>query len=427
MRGTSTNPLFRSSYALLLTTGLNAVLGMAFWVTAARLFPPDVVGLGAGGISALQLAATIGWVGLQFTLLRYAPTAGRQRRRLVVGVYGAGAAAGLAGAAVFVTFLAPALRVGYLSSSSGARAVFVLAVGAWVVFSLQDAALLGIRRAAAVPVENFVYGALKLVLIVALGTVDDPWTLLGVWSGTAALLAVVVNVLLLKRWLAPGRADQAGNLPALGALARFSAGHTAVALTSWAPDFLIPLLVLRYLGEDANAYYYAAWTIGFSARLLLLNVANALTVEAAYAEDTVRRLLASARRLAVVVLVPSVLVLLLGAPLLLQVFGEPYRAAVGLLRWYALSLPLFAIATFVAALDRVRERFELALAITASSSAVVITLDVLLLPRLGLSGAGLSWLLAQVLSAAVAVVGIRSSGGLVGVELSELDGELPAV
>ena len=32
-------PLYRSSFALMLTTGLNGVLGFAYWVLAARLYP----------------------------------------------------------------------------------------------------------------------------------------------------------------------------------------------------------------------------------------------------------------------------------------------------------------------------------------------------------------------------------------------------
>jgi hypothetical protein len=46
--------------------------------------------LGAGGISALQLVAPIGWVLLIFTLMRYVPLAGSSRARLVLAVYGAG-------------------------------------------------------------------------------------------------------------------------------------------------------------------------------------------------------------------------------------------------------------------------------------------------------------------------------------------------
>ena len=73
-------PLYRSSFALMLTTGLNGILGFAYWVLAARLYPAKAVGIGAGAISAMTLVSSLGWVGLQYVLLRYVPVAGRAQR-----------------------------------------------------------------------------------------------------------------------------------------------------------------------------------------------------------------------------------------------------------------------------------------------------------------------------------------------------------
>ena len=56
-------PLYRSSFALMLTTGLNGLLGFAYWVLAARLYPAKAVGIGAGAISAMTLVSSLGWVG----------------------------------------------------------------------------------------------------------------------------------------------------------------------------------------------------------------------------------------------------------------------------------------------------------------------------------------------------------------------------
>jgi hypothetical protein len=90
---------------------LDAVVGLVLWVAAARLYPTDVVGLGAGDISAFQLVAMIGWVGLIFTLMRYVPVTGTARRRLVLGVYAAGIGVAVVTAAVFTaTLVDPAAR-----------------------------------------------------------------------------------------------------------------------------------------------------------------------------------------------------------------------------------------------------------------------------------------------------------------------------
>jgi O-antigen/teichoic acid export membrane protein len=395
-------PIYRSSYAQMLTTAANAVLGLLFWVIAARLYPADVVGLGAGGISALQLVAGVGWVGLQFTLLRYVPVAGIRRRHLVALVYGAGVATALAVAIAFTFAVATDLHVPYVAGDALSIAMFWVSVVVWTVFSLQDAVLIGIRRSFLVPAENTTYGLIKLVLLIALAGIDDPWTLLGIWVGGTAVLVAGVNWLLFRRLLEQDRAEP--RLPPVSRIARFSVGHTAVALTAWIPDFLVPLLVLRYLDQAANAYYYAAWTIGLSSRLLATNIANAMTVEGAYGEQSIRALLRPVIRLAVTVLLPVMGLLLLGAGVILQAFGPRYAdEGATLLRLFAISLLPYTVATFVIAFDRVRERFGAALMIVVVGTLTTIGLDVLLIPAHGISGAGLGWLGGQLAAAATAL------------------------
>ncbi|MDX6643270.1 MAG: hypothetical protein QOD76_1232 [Solirubrobacteraceae bacterium] len=402
LAGTRYLPIYGSSYALFLTAGANALLGLVFWVAAARLYPASVVGLGAGGISALQLVATVGWVGLQFTLLRYLPVAGLKRRRLVALVYGAGMGAGLVAAVVFTLLLAGDLRVAYVADAPLSAIAFCVSVLVWVVFTLQDAVLVGIRRAYLVPIENTIYGALKLLLLVVLSAIDDPWTLLGVWVGGTGLLVVVVNGFLFRRLLIAD--GQPPRLPGTATLARFSAGQTAVAVASMIPDFLVPLLVLRYLDQATNAYYYAAWTVGFSTRLLPVNIANVLTVEGAYGEHSIWSLLRSVVRLCVATLGPVIIVLLLGADVVLSVFGPRYAdAAAPLLRYFAIGLVPFTVVTLVIAIDRVRERFGAALMIASVGTATTIGLDLVLIPANGITGAGLGWLVGQTAAAAAAL------------------------
>lgn len=402
LRGTWQVPLYRSSYSLILTTSANAALGIAFWVAAARLYPAGVVGLGAGGVSSLQLVATIGWVGLRYTIMRYVPTAGYQGLRLIALVYAVGAVMALSVALIFTVFLSRRFEVPFVSDGAVSAVAFCAGAVIWVVFSLQDAALVGIRRPLYVPLENAVFGALKLALLFVLAAWVEPWTLLGVWIGAAAFMAMLVNGLLFR-----GSSSEYTrvSLPPVRTVARFSIGHTAVGLVGWVPDLLVPILVLWYLGDAHNAYYYAAWTIGFSTRLLLTDMVGALTVEAAYADHPFRCLARSAIRLSVAVLTPAVTVLALGADLVLGLFGADYASAAGpLLRYLALSIVPSALVAFVVALDMARERFGVALMLTSAGSTAALCLDVVLIPTFGITGAGLGWLVGQTAAAVLAIV-----------------------
>ncbi|HVW18614.1 MAG TPA: polysaccharide biosynthesis C-terminal domain-containing protein [Solirubrobacteraceae bacterium] len=393
----------RSSYALILTTVTNAALGLLFWVAAARLYPTEVVGLGAGGISALQLAATIGWVGLIFTLMRYVPIAGTGRRRLIASVYLIGGGAAVAVAVAFTVALASRLNVPYLSESVASGVAFCACVAVWAIFTLQDSALISLRRAGVVAGENVLYGALKLVLLIALSAFAHPWTLLGVWAGAALVFVVAVSGFLLFRDPRVRAPAEPAEPTSRRAIARFSSGHTAAALMAIVPDYLVPLLVLHYLDPAANAYYYSAWSVSLSARALSVNVTDALMVEAAYGQETFAALLGKVGRLFAVVLIPTVLVVVAAAEPVLRIFGSAYAGeGAAALRYFGLSLVPFTVVTLALALDRIRQRFANALLITSTGTLATIALDVLLIPRHGIAGAGLGWLAGQALAALIA-------------------------
>ncbi len=395
-------PLYRSSFALMLTTGLNGILGFAYWVLAARLYPVKVVGIGAGAISAMTLVSSLGWVGLQFVLLRYVPVAGRDQRRLVQLTYAAAIAVALVATGVFLAGFAQLAGLGILTESPLTILVFAVSIVFWVVFSLQDPVLIGLRRAGWVPIENATFGAIKAVLLVALAATASAWAILGAWVLGLVGLVVVINVALFGRLL---KREQTvpSRLPSQRQLVRFAGGNHLVAVTAAIPDSLVSLLVLGFLPGAANAYYYAAWAVSFSFRLLAVNMSNALIVEGALAESKIRSLVRQVSRLAFVVVIPLVVVVVAFADQIMATFGLKYMHAANLLRLFAVALIPFTIVNFVIAVERIQERASRALLIAGASTLVTIALDLWLIPTIGLSGAGWGWLIGQTLGAAIAL------------------------
>lgn len=393
--------LERTSGLLMLTTLLNAGLGLCFWIAAARLYDAETVGLAAGAISALTLVSSFGWFGLQHVLLRYLPVAGRQRGKLIVRVYVVALAIALASAAIFLAVLTEPFDAGLLSASAAAVAAFMAAVVFWVLFSLQDPALIALDRSVWVPIENAVFGLLKLIVIVVLAVAgaSSAWAIFGAWAACAALLVVPVSWLLVRRLLpAAGRAH--GSLPPARRIARFAAGHHFVAVTSALPDFLVPLLVLGLISADATAHYYAAFNISFAMRLLALNIASALTVEGARDEAGMDALLRRVVRLVGKLLLPVALLTALAADPLLKLYGGDYAGeATVLLQMFAVALPLSAVIVVGLAIERVRQRSARAFAIAFAATVTTIALDLWLLPGRGLEGAGIAWIAGQALGA----------------------------
>lgn len=397
--------LERSSALLMLTTLLNAALGLGFWLAAARLYEARTVGLAAAAVSALSLVASFGWFGLQHVLLRYVPVAGARRGTVIACVYATALVIALVSAVIFLVALTAPFDAELLSADIAAACAFAGAVAVWVVFSLQDPALIALGRESWIPVENAIFGLLKLVAIVVLAAAGatSAWAIFGAWAVSAALLVVVMSWLLIRRVL-PATRDGGSAIPSGRAIARFAAGHHFVAVIAALPDFLVPLLVLGLLTPDATAHYYAAFTISYALRLLAANIASALTVEGARDEAALDALLRRVARLVGLLLLPLALVGAVAADPLLTLFGGEYsNEATVLLRYFALSLPLSAVIVVGLAVERVRQRSARAFAVASLATATTIGLDLWLLGAQGLTGAGVAWVAGQALGALLTV------------------------
>ena len=373
----------RDTFALLANVVVNGALGLAFWLAAARLYPSAVVGTASATISAMILSAGIGWFGWQFVLIRYLPVAGRASRKLLIWCYLVAIMVAVP-AAVVVGLLGPQA----VQTAAGPTILAVSGI-VWVIFSLQDPALIGLRRASLVPVENAAFGIAKLIAIVVLTSSQDPMAIFGAWVVSAAIIAAVVNVTVL--WPELSAAQGTGHLPGTGALARFGMAQHAASVVAALPDSLVPLIVIGMLGESANAQYYAAWTVAFSLRLMAVNLANVYTSRAA---DRMSRDRARSELRPLAFGLVSVLVLggLVFAGPVMLLFGTEYAAGVPVLRWMALGLIPFAYVTLVAAHQRVEGRSAIALVAGSIATLVTLILDVLLLPAVGIQATGIAWL-----------------------------------
>ncbi|HTD78959.1 MAG TPA: hypothetical protein VK898_15075, partial [Chloroflexota bacterium] len=221
----------------MLTTGLNGILGFAYWVLAARLYPVKAVGIAAGAISAMTLVSSLGWIGLQYVLLRFVPVAGDAQTRLVRLTYATAIAIGLASAGVFLAGFAHLAGLGVLTESPLTVLLFAASIALWILFSLQDPVLISLRCAGWVPIENATFGAIKALLLVVLAASASMWAIFGAWVLGLIGLVVVINAALFGRFLrrehgVPSR------LPPRRQLVRFAAGHHFVAVTAAIPDSL---------------------------------------------------------------------------------------------------------------------------------------------------------------------------------------------
>jgi O-antigen/teichoic acid export membrane protein len=397
-------PLYRNAYALMANTAGNSVLGLLYWVLAARTFPDAAVGRGNALISLMVLVSTFTQLNWSGALIRFLPRAGRSARQMLVTAYVmATGLAAIAAAAVmaYCHFVRPPEDP--LHVSVGVAVWFVVSTMAWSVFNLQDAALTGMRSAVWVPLENGLYGLVKLVLLVVVARTSLADGVFASWTIPVIALLVPVNLLLFRRVL-PGHATAEPGAPPPGrrALARYMAGdYAAQAFTQLSSTFL-PVLVVSLLGAAQGAYYLPAQTAFAAMGMLATAITSSLVVEAARDEQATHRLARAMLRRICVLVLPAGAFVGLAAPWLLELFGSQYRAgATTVLQLMMLSLlPRVPVALYVTKCRLENRTGTLAL-LQFSQAVLVVGGTAVFAPTAGLVAVGWSVVAAEVVPALV--------------------------
>ena len=78
------SPQHRDGLALVLSSALSSGIGLLYWVVAARLFAPDVLGVNSTLVSTMTLLGSAAQLNLGSALLRFVPVAGRSARSLPI-------------------------------------------------------------------------------------------------------------------------------------------------------------------------------------------------------------------------------------------------------------------------------------------------------------------------------------------------------
>ncbi|MGX4688801.1 lipopolysaccharide biosynthesis protein [Streptomyces sp. JNUCC 63] len=403
------NQLFHNAYALILNTGISAVLGLGFWLAAARYYTEDAVGRGSAAIAAMKFLAGLTAVTLTGALARFLPVAGRTASRLIFRTYAASSViVALAAAAFLLTLDAWGPSYHFLHGLLSGLG-FIAAVVAWSLLTLQDAVLTGLRSALWVPVGNTVFSAVKLGLLVALAAALPTTGVFVSWVASIAASAVPLGWLVLRRLVPQHMKATQGQTqpPTLRKIGRFLTGDCTGSLFSLAVVNLVPVIVAAQVSSADNAYCYIAMTITSTVNMLAINMGASLTVESSHDPARLAANTRAALRRMVRIMLPVCGGLFLGAPVILGMFGGGYAdAATPLLRWFAVGALLRVVMEIYFAALRAQSRTSGLACLQGLLCVLVLGLTLLLLPRMGLTGAGVAEVSSLSVIVAIAAPGL---------------------
>ncbi|MFF0864293.1 lipopolysaccharide biosynthesis protein [Nonomuraea sp. NPDC003560] len=396
------NPLFRQGYALMANTVVTGTLGMGYWLLAAHFYTPEEFGRGQAVITAMRLFASLTALGFVGALARFLPVAGRRTPDLILRGYGLAAATGGVAALGFLLTLPLWGKTYSVLAGFGPGLFFLASVLVWAVFTLQDVVLTGLRKATWVPVNNLVFGLVKMGLLVALaGALPDGGIFVS-WMIPTALALIPVNWLIFGV-VVPRHVKSLGTAhepPGLRQIGRFLAGDFPGTLSILAIVYLVPVVVATKVGEATFGRFSMAHTLASMIELLAMNMAVSLTVEGSFDRSKLALNCRRALRRGFMIVTPIIAVAIIGAPLILTVFGAEFAdEGSTLLRLMALAvLPRVLIEVYLSALRAQSHARTLAI-VQIGLAVLVLVSTVALFPHFGVNAVGYGLLFSELLVA----------------------------
>jgi O-antigen/teichoic acid export membrane protein len=340
VRSTLADPVTRSSAFLMASSVGAGLLTFAFWTIVARHTTPATVGGASAELAAVTFLASVGSLNMLNVFARFLPEAGSYSRRFVVTGY---VAAGASTLVVATAFVATPWGDRLIVGGAASRVFFVILVVATGIFLVQDGGLIGLGRAALVPVENVLVACGRLLLAVTALTAGDAGRIVVAWAVPLILAVVTVNTLILSRWSREHR-DQPPLLPSrrlLGTFVAVESVTTAVAAVLWA---FFPAIVLQFMGAEAAGLFYVPWLIVTTAFLLLTSILISMVREVVARPGEAAAIIHRSLWLSGGLALGAGLGCVFLGPLLLAVMGPAYAEGSGpLVMWIGLSIPPSAV------------------------------------------------------------------------------------
>lgn len=400
--------LLRNSLYIMATNVVTAGFGYLFWLVAVRIYSASDVGLGAALISVMTLAASLATLGIDSTLVLMLPrrASGYAWSLTLNAGMATGILSGLLAGVIMVVVLplfGPQFAI--VEHYPGYAFILVIGVPIMLVSLLLDQTFIAERAAHNKLMRNLGVAVLKIPLlvlpIVLIGRIGPlgillPWVL-------AMTLMLIGGMLLLPRL---GRGYSLATRGIVGqarSMLSLLAGNQFIDLGGVLPYYLVPVFVTVRLSPADNAYYYTTLRLAEFFTMGSYAVSMSLFAEGSYAIDDLPRKVRSTLLIISAIVVPAMVLCFLGGRYILGLFGPAYaqHGLVLFILFVGATIPDAVTNVYLTVL-RVQRRLRFGGLVNIGMGALNLALAWVLLPRLGIVGAGWAFLIAQTAGSLVA-------------------------
>ncbi len=395
------NNYFRHSFVMAAAYATAAALGFLFWMIAANRFSPEVVGEGQFIISAMTAISAVSLLGFNVSLMHYFP---REQGKMNLFSTCLLTSLGIA-FCLSVLFLLFLPHLGDFPRMTGIdfSILFIFSTLMWTMGIMLETAYTAMQQTVHVLGRNVLLGFGK---IIGLFWWQGSSVLFVSWGLSAALTNAASGI----REIFRGRAKAfrvEWSYSTLKKIGRLSLSD----YVAWSFPFVslfILLSLINYFGTPYDAGLFSIpWSVANILFMISFTVTQVFIGEASRSQTDFKLLLKYALMFSSVIWAGSVLLGLFSVPILL-LFGETYALASDLFSILLASvIPVSVINIFVI-IQNLRNKSTSLFLFNAFRLFILVFAAGLLIPSLGIIGAGWAWLISNLAVVPFAIYRMRT-------------------
>lgn len=382
------DPLFKSSFFIMLTSVSNAGFGFIFWVLAAKLYSPEEMGVATALISSMSLIVLISRFGLDFSIIRFFPTNDKSKifsTSVIITTFFA-FLFGLIFIMV-VDLFSPEL---YFLKSLQNAVFFQIFLVASSLISVASISFVAIRKADFQFIQNLIIGSRVLLLfpLTALGAIG----IFGAVGISFVLAVLVAHVLLGKSGI---MTHAVVDRSFLKETFHFSTNNYLAGLFMTAPNMILPIMILNTLGPNPAAYYYIAFAIAALLFMIPNAISMSLFVEGSHGE-ALKRTIMKSLKVNFLLLIPAVGILYACSDWVLGMVGADYASGgVEVLRAMIVASLFVGVNYIYFAIKRVQKDVKKIVVLNGVICGLLLGFGYVFMLMFGVVGVGYAWVVAN--------------------------------
>ncbi|MDY6965809.1 MAG: oligosaccharide flippase family protein [Halobacteriota archaeon] len=400
------DPLFKNSYYMMLTSVIGSPLGFVFWIVVTRFYSTEEVGLAVAIFSATGMIAAFSGLGLNFGVIRFLPKE-EDKQGLINSCLTITVLSSVALGTIFIIGLdifSPALL--FIRDNMTFFLFFIIFTPISALIKLEGNIFVALRTAKYSFFQSMIWMGFKIALPIALVS----FGVFGIFFswGIAIFIALIIGSFLFipKALSSPKKYRPIPVIKRriIDEMLHFSAGNYVAYLLESAPIMILPLLIVNVLSPEMTAYFYIAWTLAGILFTVSIATNSSLFAEGSNKPEELRRNVIRATKFIFILLIPAIIALFLIGDRLLFFFGDDYsKNAVGMLWILGLSSIPYTLNSIYITIKRVQMETAPIMYLYAFIAIFTLGMSYILMAEIGLIGVGIAWTLGQVIVSIVAM------------------------